>query len=396
MTKIFCYTLFLFFTLQAINAQDNRTQYPRLLSNAYFGLNVGYINYPFSNAHVEPGFQAEKIKIPHLAVRLMLLGYRINESLSAQITYMRPVNWVEYQGINGNNSSRSVYMNIAGLTLKSQLPITKKFLAYGEAGLGIITRNGFDVDGKDVVSDESYASVLTGAGIVYRINKKWDLLSGLTFTPQNKSAKQPYTLFASVGFRYNMNPLSSEKATSNAKSGFIFPKHLLQIGYTTNAFGYSVNNFFAKKAHIFWEGDAVVESGLSVRYQKNIFHTRKVFSFDVGTSLSYWKSEKNKENFFTLSLYPLLRFTALRTKPLDAYLFYSVAGPTYISKVIVDDRNTGKHFTFQDLLGLGLYLGKQRNLNFEVNINHYSNGNLFPDNDGIKIPLTFMMGYTFQ
>ena len=46
-------------------------------------------------------------------------------------------------------------------------------------------------------------------------------------------------------------------------------------------------------------------------------------------------------------------------------------------------------------MGLGLFMGKNRKLNAEVNINHYSNGNLFPDNDGVKIPLTFMVGMTF-
>jgi hypothetical protein len=378
------------------NAQDNRTQYPKLLANAYFSLNVGHINYPFTNKNLEPGYQAESIKIPHLAVKLLLFGYKFNESLSAQITYMRPVNWVEYQNINGDNTSRSMYMNIGGLTLKSQLPVTNKFSVYGEAGLGIITRNGFEIDDKPVIKDASYATVLSGAGLEYHINKKWDLLAGATYAPSSASAKQPHILFLSGGFRYNMSPLSAEKVAANANTGYIFPHHLLQVGYTTNAPGYGVNTFFGKKAHIFWEGDSEVESGWSVRYQRNVFHTRKVFALDIGTSFSYWKSKENKEDFYTLSLYPLLRFTALRTKPMDVYLFYSVAGPTYISRVMIDGENTGKHFTFQDFMGLGSFFGKNRNLNAEININHYSNGNIFPNNGGVKVPLTFMLGYTFN
>ena len=63
--------------------------------------------------------------------------------------------------------------------------------------------------------------------------------------------------------------------------------------------------------------------------------------------------------------------------------------------MIVDGENTGRHFTFQDFMGLGVFAGKDRKLNAEVNINHYSNGNIFPDNAGVKIPLTFMVGYTF-
>jgi len=394
MRTIICVFCIMLLGAVPAGAQDNRTQYPKLLSNAYFSMNLGYIHYPFTNAHMEDGYTAEKIQVPHLAVRLILLGYRFNPYLSAQLSYMRPVKWVEYVNINGDGAARSVYMNVGGLTLKSQLPLGKKLSLAGEAGLGIVTRNGFEKDEAPVVRDASYATLLMGAGLEFRLNKKWDLLTGFTYAPGSDQNRQPHTMYFSGGFRYNMNPLSPEKVAANASAGYFFPKHLLQVGYTTHALGYGVNRFAAKDLRIFWEGDAVVEQGLTLRYQRNIFHTRKVFAFDVGTSASWWKSEGG-DHFFTASVFPLLRFTAMRTKPLDLYLFHSVAGPTYISKVIVDGQNTGKHFTFQDFMGLGVFAGKDRKLNAEVNINHYSNGNIFPDNAGVKIPLTFMVGYTF-
>ncbi|MBK6826807.1 MAG: acyloxyacyl hydrolase [Chitinophagaceae bacterium] len=31
-----------------------------------------------------------------------------------------------------------------------------------------------------------------------------------------------------------------------------------------------------------------------------------------------------------------------------------------------------------------------------IRIAHYSNGNLFPQNDGVKIPLTFNLGYVLN
>ena len=76
---------------------------------------------------------------------------------------------------------------------------------------------------------------------------------------------------------------------------------MIQIGYTTNVLGYGVNDFVSKDAHIFWGGAVQVEKGFSLNYQRNIFHTRKVFSLDWGAGVSYWKSKKNKEKFFTLS-----------------------------------------------------------------------------------------------
>jgi hypothetical protein len=74
---------------------------------------------------------------------------------------------------------------------------------------------------------------------------------------------------------------------------------------------------------------------------------------------------------------------------------YSYAGPTYISKVIIDGLGTGSHFTFQDFMGVGAFIGKDRNLSVGLKISHYSNGNLFVDNASLKIPLTISLGYTF-
>lgn len=97
----------------------------------------------------------------------------------------------------------------------------------------------------------------------------------------------------------------------------------------------------------------------------------------------------------TVSLSPVFRFTAVRSKPLDLFIEYSVAGPTWISKKIIDDKATGQHFTFYDFMGMGVFTGKNRRLNANIRIAHYSNGNIYPQNDGLKIPLTFQLGYVF-
>ena len=135
-------------------------------------------------------------------------------------------------------------------------------------------------------------------------------------------------------------------------------------------------------------------SVVSVQYQRNVFHTKKVFAFDVGAGFTEWRSHNN-DRFRTLSGYPLARFTFLRLKPADVYAAYSVAGPTYISKVVIDGLHTGSHFTFQDFMALGSFVGSRRRLNVEINLNHYSNGNLMNENAGVRIPLTLKLGYAF-
>jgi hypothetical protein len=157
-----------------------------------------------------------------------------------------------------------------------------------------------------------------------------------------------------------------------------------------------VNKFVSEGAiPIFWGGHVRIEKGFGLNYQQNIFHARRVFSLDWGANISYWKT-RYQEEFFTVSIYPVLRFTFLRSKNVDCYLNYSVAGPSFISKTFIDLKDTGKKFTFHDFMGLGAYWGSKRKLNTEISIAHYSNGNIFPQNNGIMIPLTFKLGYTFQ
>ena len=375
--------------------QDQRNQYPPLLSDSYFGVNIGYINYPFSNAHMEPGFRAGSVHVPHTAVRIILFGHHITKYLSAQITYMRPVNWVYYSDVNGDKKNHSVFMNIGGLTLKSQVPFYRnKFSAFGEAGLAVITRSGFKINGTDAVKDANYASIITAAGIQYHLNSKWDFIVHGAWSPPHAKAKQPSTLFLSGGFHLNMRPLPAKAVEKKIKAGFIFPRNLVQAGFVTNEFGYGVNKFVSEGAiPFFWGGQIKVKKGVAIHYEHNIFHARKVFSLDWGASFGYYKTQSS--SFYTLSAFPVLRFTLLRTKTTDFYMYYSVAGPAIISRNIIDGTDTGKKFTFQDLMGIGIFTGKKRNINGEIRIGHYSNGNIFPNNPGVMIPLTFNIGYAF-
>ncbi len=377
-------------------AQRPRTQYPNYFSQSYFGVNIGYINYPFSNEHMEPGFTAESVEVPHTGVRLMLYGWQFNDYLAAQISYMRPVLWVVYRNVNEQITRHSVWMNIAGLTLKPQLDVSEKLSLFGEMGLSIITRHGFSIQYQPVVRDANYASILMGGGLKYHLNDRWDLMVHSVWSPENKKARQPHTFFFSPGFQYNMRPLPEEKVQRNLHSGYIFPKNQLQIGYTTNAAGYGVNAFFSDGViPVFWGGDVHVEKGLMLNYNRNVFHGRKTFALDFGAAFGYFETEQLNTPFYALSVYPVLRFTVLRTRPADLYCFYSVAGPTWISHAVIDGIDTGSRFTFYDYMGMGLFAGKNRTFSVEAKIGHYSNGNLFPQNAGVKIPLTFSLGYNF-
>jgi len=393
-----CRLLIVFLAIQTLfcNAQDNRTQYPPLLKKAFFGIDVGWIDYPFSNKNLPANYQAQTIVIPHTAPRLTLFGYHFTKNLSARITYMRPVQWVLYKNLNGDESKHSVWMNVGGLTIKQNIPFTNRLSVYGEAGLALITRNGFDVNSVPVISDGNYSTISAGGGVEYHVNAKWDLNFYFGYAPGKEQLNQPKTVFVGGGFTYNMHPLTVTSDKINSNRNVVFPKQVLQFSYATNKFGYGVNHFFAEgKVPVFWGGLAEVENGFSVNYTRNVFHTSKIFALDIGGSFGSWQSKVNEQNFYAFSIYPLLRFNVLRYRLADVYFFYSVAGPSFISQTQIDGHDTGKHFTFRDVMGVGSYLGHSHLVNTEISIGHFSNGNLFPNNAAVKIPLSFSLGYAF-
>jgi hypothetical protein len=345
---------------------------------------------------LQPGNTVGSVKVPHTAVRLVLVGHEFNKNISAQITYMRPVKWVEYRNVNNTNQTLTVWMNVAGLTVAGKVPLSKKVTLYTEAGLGLIMRRGFNMNNQPVVKSASYATGLFGANLQYKLNHKWDLQIGTTYSPANDKELQPATVFHSAGFHYTLRELSQERVDLVKKAGYHFPKQILSVAYASNALGYGANTFVSKGVvPIFWGGEVKARHGLLLNYQHNLFHSRKVFSLDWGIQAGFWKTDRDGTNFFTLSAYPMMRFHTIRSKKTDFYLEYSVAGPSFISKTKMDGLDTGEKFTFYDQMGLGVFTGKDKNLNLGLRIAHFSNGNLFPNNDGVMVPLTFSLGYSF-
>ncbi|HVN57005.1 MAG TPA: acyloxyacyl hydrolase [Bacteroidales bacterium] len=382
------------------SGQRDRAQIPAVFNDSYIEVNVGYINYPFGSSSLEPGYTYRSVNVPHVAVRIIMAGHQFNKYLSAQLSYMRPVLWVKYTYTNGLTSldeKKSLWMNVAGATIKPQLPLSDRFMIYGEGGLGIITRHGIrDNMGNTVVKNTTYAYPLMGGGIKYSINDNWKLMLSLVYSPGNKDHKQPSTSYLSTGFSYMMHTLSDEKVAEKNKAGYKFPKQMIQAGYANNFPGYGINRTFAnEKFPLFWLGDAYVQQGFSISYLRNIFHGRKIFSFDWGTSMGFWKGKNEGEEFITISAFPLFRWTLVHSKPADFYLLYSLAGPTYISTKMLDKQELGGNFTFQDFMGAGFFTGKERKFSVEFHISHFSNGNLYPRNAGVCVPLSMHLGYAF-
>jgi hypothetical protein len=374
---------------------DDRVQYPAGLANSFVALSVGSINYAFSQEQLEPGHRAGSIEVPHTAARMVLFGHHFGKYLSVQGAYMRPVKYVRYRDLNGTGETHTVWMHFGTVTAQARVPLSDRVSLFGEGGLAITNRGGFDVGEAPALKDAQFASPLFGGGVEYRVNRTLDLLVGSSVIPPRSTDNNPATVFTSATLRYTMRPVPAERIAEVLKAGYIFPDNLVQVGYATDAFGFRLNDFFNETVPIFWGGDVKVKrSVVSLQWARNLFHTKKVFGLDLGASFSEWRS-RDGMGFRTLSVFPVLRFTFLRSTPADLYVSFSQAGPTYISRVVIDGLPTGSHFTFQDFMAVGVFFGPHRRWNLELNLNHYSNGNLMADNAGVMVPLALKFGYAF-
>lgn len=372
-----------------------QTHYPALLADSYIGVSVGRIGYRFSSRQLEPGFSAAGVEIPNLSARVALFGHRFGPHLSAELVYMRPTNWVQYQDVGGQPSSHSVWMTVAGGTIRPTLPLSNRVSVFAQGGLGIITRRGFAVGNTPVVRSQVSGAVLFGGGVDYHLTRRWDLTADLLAARSMSDPIQPATTNVSTGFRYTMRPASLEATAAIDRPGVIFPARQLQVEYSHMRLGYRMNDLFVKRVPIFWGGNVELAQGFALHVVRNVMHTPKVFALDVGLSAGAWSGRAPGSRFVTLSAYPVARFTFLRTRPTDLYFMYSAAGPSYISMSVVDGKKVGRGFTFQDFLGFGAFLGARRNFSAQVKITHYSNGNLLTENAGVKVPLTLSLGYGF-
>src|SRR5215831_12398059 len=182
----------------------------------YFGVNVGSLNQSFTSRQLEPGFRAAAIDEPHIAARVVLIGRELTPYLAAQLTYLRPVRFVSYDDVNGDSAGHHVWTGFGGATVKARAPIAGRTSIYGEAGLGIASRHGFNVNGAPVVSDASHAALLLGGGMEYRLRPSWDLTAGATFIPGRASDRESGALMIDGGFRYTIRQPSDAGRGSGA------------------------------------------------------------------------------------------------------------------------------------------------------------------------------------
>ena len=399
------FLLFFYTLLQCQEHKSPKTQPSKFLENFYYTVNFGGIFYPFTNDNLIDGYKTDTFSKNYFSGRIGF-GYKFKENLALQFGVMRPAAWFKYDNINNIGYDRSVWINAWYLTLKKNINLTKKFSFFGEAGAANVTRIGFSISDKVIYPDAHFGSFIYGFGFNYKLSERWRLNLNGTFIPKRPSQNQPSISQTTVGFEYHIQKIDDKLALTYANDKkYFFPNNILQVSYGNSAIGFGVNRFFGMSLKVgdfesfgvpvFWVGEVKAAQSFSITYQRLAFRTQKLFSLDWGVSVTYFNTEATNENVFAFSIFPTMRFYVLRKKGFDMYANYAVIGPTLLTKKNLDNLNTGPKTTFQDTMGLGIFFGKKRSYNAELRIMHYSNGNIFPQNSGVAVPIQFTVGKTF-
>jgi hypothetical protein len=123
---------------------------------------------------------------------------------------------------------------------------------------------------------------------------------------------------------------------------------------------------------------------------------------EVGVSYTSLRTNASaSERLYAVSIYPQLtlypspasKFATHFPSWAEPFFFVRALGPSYLSSSRLGERRQAKQFTFQAQVGVGVILQSRGILG--ISWKHFSNANLFSQNDGIDVPLVFNAGVRF-
>lgn len=131
-------------------------------------------------------------------------------------------------------------------------------------------------------------------------------------------------------------------------------------------------------------------------YDPDRFKWRKFNVYFDGGFSHFWIT--NTPYYTTVNIYsvaPVIRYIFRRRGPYLPYLEISI-GIAYLNHTRLDNRNLGIHFSFQDRMGVGVFLGTCEQFSIGLHAVHYSNARLSAHNSGITVPVVLDISYRFH
>lgn len=142
---------------------------------------------------------------------------------------------------------------------------------------------------------------------------------------------------------------------------------------------------------------------VGVDYSFHRFERSARQHIDVGVSYTRLTTNvADSRSLYALSIYPQITLYPSKTSRIAArsppwaepFFFVRALGPTYISDSTLGSRRQADSFAFQAQVGVGVLLnpGAERRIVVAVSWKHFSNADLYTDNDGIDVPLVISVG----
>ncbi|WP_299598394.1 acyloxyacyl hydrolase [uncultured Microbulbifer sp.] len=120
----------------------------------------------------------------------------------------------------------------------------------------------------------------------------------------------------------------------------------------------------------------------------------------IHLGVSYTRVETDADehkSFHAVSIYPQLNLYPRKQSWGQPYFFVRALGPSYISSNQLGNRHQDNNFAFQAQVGYAARINWQSREDLVVMVSwkHFSNANLFSDNDGIDMPFVINVGLNF-
>ena len=125
---------------------------------------------------------------------------------------------------------------------------------------------------------------------------------------------------------------------------------------------------------------------------------RQYISFGFGYTRAETDTAENNE-VDVFSFYPQITLLGKARRWGRPFFFTRFLGRSYLSDNTLGYKNQENHFSFQAHLGLGAYIktkNKKRDLVVMLSYKHFSNAEIFEENDGWNFPFVLTVGLKFD
>lgn len=139
-----------------------------------------------------------------------------------------------------------------------------------------------------------------------------------------------------------------------------------------------------------------------VDYSFHRFERSERQHIEIGVSYTSLKTNgPGNDSLIALSVYPQITLYPAKTSKIAArspawaqpFFFVRALAPSYISENSLGARQQAEHFAFQAQVGVGAVINTRGIVT--VSWKHFSNANLFEENDGIDVPFVISGGIRF-